>query len=56
MSYQEEYIREALAWGWYCRACGAFTGDEKKFHVECRCCGHPRPRVEHVVRGTRGKR
>lgn len=54
--YREEYVREALCWGFFCRKCGAFTGDEKEFHVTCRCCGHPRPRVDHVVRGTHGKR
>ena len=54
--YREEYVREALAWGWYCPECKVWNGDCKVFLLECRCCGHKRPRVEHVVRGTRGKR
>lgn len=52
---REEYVTEALAWGFFCRRCGAFTGDAKEFHVTCRCCGAPRPKHNHVARFTRGK-
>jgi hypothetical protein len=54
--YREEYVREMLAWGWFCRGCGIWNGDEKEFLIVCRHCEHPRPRVDHVVRGTKGKR
>ena len=56
MPYQEEYIREVLAWGWFCPACKVWNSDAKEFRLTCRCCDRARPRVEHVVRGTHGKR
>jgi hypothetical protein len=56
MPYREEYMREALCWGWFCRACGVWNGDAKVFLTACRCCEASRPRVDHVVRGTHGKR
>lgn len=53
---REEYVQEPLAMGFFCRACGVFNGDAKVFLVTCRSCDAPRPRLEHVVRGTKGKR
>jgi hypothetical protein len=62
--YREEYVRETgLVPGWLCHSTvcsggtpgGVFNGDAKEFRLTCRCCGSPRPRVEHVVRGTHGK-
>jgi len=56
-TYQEEYIIEPLTLGWFCRNkdCGIFNGDLKEFLIECRYCKSPRPKHEHVVRGTKGK-
>jgi hypothetical protein len=47
-TYREDYVVEALAYGWRCPnrpACG-----------ECRGCGAPRPRKDTVQRNTKGKR
>jgi hypothetical protein len=56
VSYREEYVQEALAWGFFCTSCRSWNGDSKIFRLECRVCGHARPKHEHVVRGTKGKR
>ena len=57
-TYREEYVREALAYGWTCpnKACGVWNGDEKEFLLSCRCCSTNRPRKLSVERGTKGKR
>jgi hypothetical protein len=57
-TYREEYVKEALAWGWHCpsASCRTWNGDEPTFRITCEKCGANRPRKEEVVRGTKGKR
>ncbi len=58
-TYQEEYVKEALAWGWKCRnrpACGVWIDDAPTFLIVCPHCGSARPRKDTVERGTKGKR
>jgi len=58
-TYREEYVKEALAYGWYCpnrTSCGVWNGDGREFLLHCRCCGTNRPRKAYVERGTKGKR
>jgi len=55
-TYREEYVKEALAWGWMCPGCGIWNGDDMEFRVTCRSCEANRPRKNSVERGTKGKR
>lgn len=41
--FRQAYVVEALARGWFCRACGVFNGDEKVFLTKCRNCEAARP-------------
>jgi hypothetical protein len=58
-TYREEYLREALEWGWRCRnrpACGVWNSDNETFSIVCHACGAKRPRKDTVERNTKGKR
>ncbi len=39
-----DYVREALAWGWFCTECLVWNGDEHEFLIRCRACEADRPR------------
>ena len=41
-----DYVRESLAWGFFCPHCHCWNGDEKEFRETCRACEAPRPRVK----------
>ena len=57
-TYREDYVREALSYGWRCPnrpVCGQWVGDEPEFLVVCPRCGAGRPRKAAVTFGTKGK-
>jgi hypothetical protein len=58
-TYREEYVREALSYGWRCPNrpdCGVWNSDEPKFLIICPHCGASRPRKLSVEKNTKGKR
>jgi len=57
--YREEYVSEALEYGWRCRKNGCLHWNrdtDKEFPLQCGACGANRPLMGTVVRGVKGKR